>query len=151
MATKYKAENVAKYIIFLASQKDQEESREGVTNLKLQKVLYLTQAYYLAKVGRPLFCEKIEAWSYGPVIREVYNIYKSNASNPIIQENDQSDIVEEDKEIIKQVWGLFGGYSASKLVDIVHSHLPWRESIVSNDKIISHKSIKDYYAPLLNK
>ena len=47
----YKAENVADYLIFLASQEDQEKEREGITNLKLQKLLYFAQAYYLSKLN----------------------------------------------------------------------------------------------------
>ena len=149
----YKADNVAKYLIYLAS-KDyvgEDKEREGITNLKLQKILYFAQAYYLAKLGRPLFAEKIEAWAYGPVIPEVYRKFKHKGSDPIILTEDQSTITDEDKAILKRLWGTFGGYSASRLVDVVHSHSPWKKANASKDnKIISLKVIKEYYAPLLN-
>ena len=63
----YTAENVAKYVIYLASQAfvGDNKEREGITNLKLQKVLYFAQAYYLSKIGKPLFSDNIEAWEYG--------------------------------------------------------------------------------------
>ncbi|MDO8492735.1 MAG: DUF4065 domain-containing protein [bacterium] len=149
----YTAENVAKYLIYLASQGfvGDNKEREGITNLKLQKVLYFAQAYYLSKVGRPLFSDNIEAWAYGPVVPEVYHKFKSKGSNPIICEEDKSSLSNEDKEILKKVWGTFGGYSASKLVDIAHAHTPWKEASTSPSKVISHKAIKEYYAPLLNK
>lgn len=147
----YSATNVAKYLIFLASQENQEKEREGITNLKLQKVLYFAQAYYLAKLGKPIFGEKLEAWKYGPVVPEVYHKLKCNGSKPIILEEDKSTLAEEDKEILKKVWNTFGGYSANRLVDIVHAHTPWKEANASMDKVISHKAIKDYYSPLLNK
>lgn len=147
----YRAENVANYLIFLASQENQEKEREGITNLKLQKVLYFAQAYYLAKLGKPIFSEKLEAWEYGPVVPEVYRKLKRNGSKPIISEEDKSTLADEDKEILKKVWDSFGGYSASRLVDIVHAHTPWKEANASTDKVISHKAIKDYYSPLLNK
>ena len=147
----YKAENVASYLIFLASEENQEKEREGITNLKLQKVLYFAQAYYLAKLGKPLFAEKLEAWDYGPVVPEVYRKFKHNKSKPIIIEEDKSTLAEEDKEALKKVWDTFGGYSASRLVDIVHAHTPWKEANASADKVISNKAIKDYYTPLLNK
>jgi uncharacterized phage-associated protein len=147
----YKAEDVANYLIFLASQENQEKEREGITNLKLQKLLYLAQAYYLVKFNKPLFVENLEAWDYGPVVPEVYQKLKYNGSKTIIIEEDRSKISEDDKEILKKVWGSFGGYSASRLVDIVHSHTPWKEANTSVDKVISHKAIKDYYSPLLNK
>ena len=149
----YTAENVAKYFIYLASQAfvGDNKEREGITNLKLQKVLYFAQAYYLAKLGRALFSDKIEAWEYGPVIPNVYHTFKSKGSDPIINENDKSSIADEDKETLTKIWGTFGGYSASKLVDITHAHTPWQEANKSGSRIISHKSIKEYYAPLLNK
>ena len=149
----YKAENVAKYLIYLASQAfvGDNKEREGITNLKLQKVLYLAQAYYLSKLDRPLFVDDIEAWGYGPVIPVIYRKYKSYKSNPIICEEDKSILEKKDKENIKKIWDAFGGYSASRLVDIVHAHTPWKEASISTNKVISHKAIKDYYVPLLNK
>ena len=151
--TSYTAENVAKYLIYLASQASvgDNKEREGITNLKLQKVLYFAQAYYLSKIGKPLFSDNIEAWEYGPVIPDVYHKFKSKGSNPIICEEDKSSLSDDDKEILKKVWGTFGGYSASKLVDIAHAHTPWKEANKSASKVISHKAIKEYYAPLLNK
>lgn len=149
----YTADNVAKYLIYLASQKlvGDNQEREGITNLKLQKVLYFVQAYYLSKLGRPLFSDKIEAWEYGPVVPGVYRKYKTNKSNPIIDQEDRSSLSDEDKKVVEKVWDSFGGYSASRLVDIAHAHTPWREANKSTSKIISHKALKEYYAPLLNK
>jgi len=147
----YKAENVADYLIFLASRENQEKEREGITHLKLQKILYFAQAYYLAKLSKSLFAEKLEAWAYGPVVLAVYKKLKHNGNKAIIVTEDKSILAEEDKETLKKIWDSFGGYSASRLVDIVHAHAPWKEASASTDKIISHKAIKDYYSPLLNK
>jgi uncharacterized phage-associated protein len=149
----YSAENVAKYLVYLASRDlvGDNNEREGVTNLKLQKVLYFAQAYFLAKLGRPLFDDRIEAWKYGPVIPSVYRKYRENGSNPIILAEDKSTIEAEDKEVLNKIWNTFGEYSARKLVDITHAHTPWKEAYENADKVISHKSLKEYYEPLLNK
>lgn len=149
----YTADNVAKYLVYLASQDlvGDNKEREGITNLKLQKILYFAQAYFLAKLGRPLFSDHIEAWEYGPVVPSVYRKYRGNGSNPIISEEDKSSLDEEDKEVLQKIWSTFGGYSASRLVDISHAHTPWRNAHETPAKIISNKSLKDYYTPLLNK
>lgn len=149
----YTAENVAKYLIYLASQAfvGDNKEREGITNLKIQKVLYFAQAYYLSKIGKPLFSDKIKAWEYGPVVPEVYHKFKTKGSNPIICEEDKSSLSDEDKETLKKIWGTFGGYSTSRLVDIAHAHTPWKDAYQTPDKIISHKALKEYYDPLLNK
>lgn len=52
---------VARY--FLALQ--DEDAGEGISNLKLQKLLYYAQGIYLAMEGKSLFPERIEAWTYG--------------------------------------------------------------------------------------
>ncbi len=155
MATKhkkYKANNIAKYFIYLSSQDfvGDNKEREGITNLKLQKILYFAQAYYLAKMNKPLFNDKIEAWEYGPVIPVVYHKYKSYKSSPIFSEKDESSISKEDKIIIKKIWDTFGGYSASRLVDIVHAHTPWKDANILANKTIYQKVIKEYYTLLLN-
>lgn len=147
----YKAEDVANYLIFLASQKNQEKEREGITHLKLQKILYFAQVYYLVNFGRPIFSEKIEAWELGPVIPEVYRKFRRYGNKPIVVIEDKSALAEEDKEILERVWNTFGGYSASRLVNIVHAHTPWKKAFVSKNKIISCKALGDYYGSLLNK
>ena len=148
----YSASTVAKYLIYLASQKlvGDSQEREGITNLKLQKVLYFTQAYYLSKQNKPLFSDEIEAWEYGPVIPKVYKRYKENKSNPIINDEDKSSLSDKDKDVVKKVWDIFSGYSAGRLVDITHAHTPWKEAHKTKEKIISNKVLKEYYTPLLN-
>lgn len=149
----YPAKNVAKYLIYLGSKVvvGDNQEREGVTNLKLQKLLYFAQAYYLAKLGRPLFNDRIEAWEYGPVIPDVYHKYKSEGSAPIILEKDDSGLDGEDKKNLQTIWDTFGGYSAGRLVDISHAHTPWKEAYASSDNEITQKSLTEYYSLLLNK
>lgn len=57
------AAQVARYIIAL----DSERPEPDVTQLKLQKLLYLVQANYLAATGSRLFRATIEAFDNGPV------------------------------------------------------------------------------------
>lgn len=144
----YTAENVANYFIYLSSKiVGDNKEREGITNLKLQKILYFAQAYFVAKVGKTLFKEKIEAWEYGPVVPVVYHEYKKNGNRPIVLEHDISTIDAVDKKGLDIVWENFGGYSARRLVDMTHAHKPWKDA--SGE--ITLKSLADYYGPLLNK
>jgi uncharacterized phage-associated protein len=149
----YNAEQVARYFIYLATQKivGDNDEREGITNLKLQKILYLAQAYYLSKFNKPLFKDEIEAWAYGPVVPTVYHTYKKNKSNPIFRFENGEGISDEDKKILEEVWNAFGGYSAGRLVEVTHAHTPWQEAYKSEQKTISHEALTKYYAPLLKK
>src|ERR1700751_2133393 len=53
---------------------------EGIplTNLKLQKMVYLANGFYLALTDgeEPLLNERIETWPYGPVISNLYHSFK---------------------------------------------------------------------------
>ncbi|TPO06603.1 type II toxin-antitoxin system antitoxin SocA domain-containing protein [Mesorhizobium sp. B1-1-5] len=48
----------------------------GITNLEINKIIYFLHSIYLANFDRPLIDAKIEAWDYGPVIREIYSEFK---------------------------------------------------------------------------
>lgn len=149
----YSAEEVAKYFIYLASQpvSGGAKEREGLTNLKLQKILYFAQAYFLSKVGRPLFADPIEAWGYGPVVPTIYHHYKRKGSSPIFVDADTSAVSDADKEVLQKIWSTFGGYSANRLVDITHAHSPWKDAYASTSKVITNKALAEYYTPLLSK
>lgn len=55
-----------------------------LTNLQLQKALYVFAAEYMRLDNPyPYDEDEIMAWNYGPVIPEVYREYKSYESNPI--------------------------------------------------------------------
>ncbi len=59
-----KTEAVANY--FIAMGMYEEES--FMSNLRLNKLMYYTQAWSLVLLGRPLFEADFEAWDFGPVI-----------------------------------------------------------------------------------
>ena len=55
-----------------------------VTNLQIQKVLYLAHMIYMGRnEGQPLISEAFEAWDYGPVIPSLYHKAKIYGSSPI--------------------------------------------------------------------
>jgi uncharacterized phage-associated protein len=54
-----------------------------VTNLQLQKILYLSQMFYLGKTGERLADVSFEAWDYGPVAPDVYRQVRSFGASPI--------------------------------------------------------------------
>lgn len=147
----YVADDVANYFIYLSSRDfvGDNNEREGITNLKLQKILYLAQAYCLAKTSKRIFIDDIEAWNYGPVVPTIYHKYKKFKNKPIVLENDESVINSEDKELLNKIWSAFGGYSANRLVTIVHNHAPWKNAHARENKVISPAEIMEYYRPLL--
>ena len=118
--------DTAGYLIELAN----DTPEHDLTNLKLQKLLYYAQGKYLAQTGHPLFDEKIEAWKYGPVIPDVYHVFKSCGSFPVtvfdVDYNAMRPSAEEEA-FLKEIWESLGKkYSGSYLVQTTHAPgTPW--------------------------
>jgi uncharacterized phage-associated protein len=56
----------------------------SVSNLEVQKILYLAHMYYMGvHDGAPLVYEPFEAWNYGPVIPDLYHRMKTFGSGPV--------------------------------------------------------------------
>lgn len=72
------ANDVAKYIVLCEAN----EGR-GLTNLRLNAILFLVQSVYLYTYLKPCFNNKIYAWDAGPIIPDVYNRYKIYAGNKL--------------------------------------------------------------------
>ena len=73
--------DVANFFINLAN-----ETGSYISNLKLQKLVYYAQAWYLALYNDSLFPEDFQAWIHGPVIPVLYAKYKVFQWQPIILE-----------------------------------------------------------------
>lgn len=141
-------ENVTEY--------DDYEVYENLTHLKLQKLLYYAQGSFLAYANAPLFNDKIEAWTHGPVVREVYKEFKKYGRDDIIEDFDEEDLkkvkeIEEDEDasmILNLVYENFGGYTAWQLREMTHiQNGPWERTVSEKgmDKEISKDLMKDYF------
>lgn len=51
--------------------------------MKLQKLLYYAHAWWLAGTDEGLFPEDIEAWPWGPVVRDIYTQFSDFGHEPI--------------------------------------------------------------------
>ena len=60
-----------------------EKSQWTLTNLHMQKMVYLTHMFYMAEVGSPLVRGQFEAWEFGPVHPELYHALKKYGSSLI--------------------------------------------------------------------
>jgi uncharacterized phage-associated protein len=54
-----------------------------LSNLQLQKMLYLADMNYVGKTGGRLVSEDFEAWDYGPVLPSLYHQCKSFGSKAV--------------------------------------------------------------------
>lgn len=142
------AVDIADWFVARANREKEEDFGEGISNLKLQKILYFAQAASIVVEGHELFSDDIHAWDYGPVVNSVYHNFKSNVSTAIKKPKASNylDFDEATNTFLEEVWQLFGKYSAAKLVEMAHNHDPWKNTYDgTRHKVISKESMGTYY------
>jgi uncharacterized phage-associated protein len=99
----------------------------NLTNLKLQKLLYLLYTRYMFDVKAALFPNRFEAWQYGPVLTDIYDIFKIEGASPITElrpdANGKIYIVSEKEmfgDCFDRIWSNYARKSASYLVSLTH-------------------------------
>ena len=118
------AKDVAEFFVMKGIQ---DEEGAGISNLKLQKLLYYAKGFHLALFDQALFDEKLWAWTHGPVVPVMYHEYKTYGAGPIthLQYDPIAKFDEEQLELLNEVWSVFGQFSAWKLRDMSHNEKPW--------------------------
>jgi len=113
---------------FIANGANSEES--GISNLKLQKLVYYAQGFHLALFDAPLFDEDLEAWTHGPVAPSIYHQYKQHGSSPIPAPDYElnEEFSAEQLDFLSEVHDVFGQFSAWKLRNMTHDEPPWLEN-----------------------
>jgi uncharacterized phage-associated protein len=146
--------DVAYHLIRLAG--DGKES-DPLTNLRLQKLLYYVQGWAIAALGRPMFDQPIEAWTYGPVVRDLYNHFKEHGRDLISPEQvpTANGVGDEDRAFIESVWDSYKQYSATALVSMTHEEAPWQDARkgmddqTHSDREITPDSLQQWFAQKL--
>lgn len=122
-----------------------ERSKESITPLKLQKLLYYFHVWSL--IFLKLTIKKdFQAWVYGPVLPCVYDYYKDYGSKTIKSSNIISkDLISGDvKELVDAIYLSYGKYEAFFLKDLTHKEDPWNQARENlNEKDSSSAPIKN--------
>lgn len=92
-------------------------------HMKLQKLIFYAHAWWLAIKSVPLFDDDIEAWPWGPVVRNVYLEFADFGKRPIV------------------------GKKATKLERVNNSTIPFRLVVPA----VEDGSIKAYLRDLYTK
>lgn len=117
--------NLADYILFKYG---------PMSHLKLQKLVYYSEAYHLAYFQQSLITEDFEAWVHGPVCVELYHGLKGNSRlysdvgftgdyDPEILLQQQLSTGQID--VISEILSALSNWSGSELEASTHKELPW--------------------------
>jgi len=140
------AHDVAAYIL---------EKKGEMTAMKLQKLVYYSQAWSVVWDERPLFHERIEAWANGPVVRALYETHRGEFIVASWPKGDPGALGEEARATVDGVLDFYGDKSPQWLSDLTHMEDPWNEARRGlqpgerGDREITLASLDEYYGGLL--
>ncbi|WP_315719910.1 MULTISPECIES: Panacea domain-containing protein [unclassified Bradyrhizobium] len=110
----------------------------AISNLKLQKLIFLCHALLLVERNRDLFRGDFVAWKFGPVHPDVYDAFKhfrerpidrlAMRVNPVTEEQAEiPPITDLDvRDVVNKVVAFYGSWTAAKLVTLTHAEGgPW--------------------------
>jgi uncharacterized phage-associated protein len=143
--------DIAGYFIQRANQ-----TGSGISNLKLQKLVYYAQAWHLAIHETPLFEEDFQAWIHGPVVPALYQKYRGFSWQPI-REDDSPALLKEISSFLDEVAEEYFACDTYELEQMTHVEAPWnwaRGDIpqdMPSDAIIKKEWMKEYYGARVEK
>lgn len=142
------ANQVADFLIFLRNNDLENGEKYSLTNLKLQKLLYFSHAFFSVAndQNEGLIDENFQAWRYGPVIPEVYYRFNSFGQSDITLDSDLefNELTQVQRDVISNVWVSLRDTDAFDLVEISHApNSPWarvfaegRNNVINQEDII---------------
>lgn len=138
--------DVAEYIL----------KKQGCTTaMKLQKLVYYTQAWSLVWDEKPLFRNKIEAWANGPVVSALYAQHRGKFS--VCRgdfRGDPKKLNDAQRATVNAVLKHYGHRTSQWLSDLTHAEDPWKQArhgLEPGDRgsaEIIHAAMHEYYDSL---
>ncbi len=132
--------DVAQYIL---------DQRGPMTAMKLQKLVYYSQAWSIVWDDDQLFPEAIEAWRNGPVVRELFYQHQGQFRVSAIPDGQSGALNGTHRETVDAVLSFYGDKSAQWLSDLTHMEDPWKNAWANGaNATISLEDIAEYYSSL---
>jgi uncharacterized phage-associated protein len=125
-----------------------------MTAMKLQKLVYYSQAWSLVWDERPMFRDRIEAWANGPVVPLLYQHHRGQFNVRSWSPGSPAALSRDAMDTIDAVLDFYGSKTSQWLSDLTHSERPWREArgtLAPGERgshVISIGSMHEYYSGL---
>lgn len=127
---------------------------DNLSTMKLQKLVFYSQALSLVKTGSPLFPESIQAWANGPVVPKLFHEHRGRfvLQRGYFGEEGLDCIDETSASIIREVLNVLGSLNGAQLSELTHKEDPWLSARAGlapaerGDREISQQSILEYYS-----
>lgn len=134
------ARDVAQYIL---------DQRGPLTTMKLQKLVYYSQAWSVVWDDDVIFSEPIEAWKNGPVVRDLWEAMRGSFRVSHAPGGVAANLTDEQKATVDQVLDFYGDRDAQWLSDLTHMEDPWRNAYaLGQNTEITPEALSEYYSSL---
>lgn len=138
--------------------------KTDLTMLKLQKLLYYAQAWYLVNNNNRLFDGPFQAWVHGPVNRDVFDRFKDThylytVAKPCDKQATYKteNISEEDRRYLDDFLEVYGSSTGTDLERQSHFERPWLEArgnigpLDACTNEINEEIMREFYSSLLRQ
>ncbi|XZN98931.1 MAG: Panacea domain-containing protein [Microcoleus sp.] len=143
-----RAVDVAKYILTKTGE---------MTAMKLQKLVYYSQAWSLVWDESPLFEEDIQAWANGPVVQVLYSDHRGQFKvneDTFAGDGNVDALTPNQQDSIDKVLEALQDKSGQWLSELTHMESPWKDArgdlkpTERGDNVIPLAAIHEYYSSL---
>ncbi len=141
-----------------------QEEFETIDPMRLQKIAYIAHGWHLALYDQPLIDDRIEAWTFGPVIPRIYHAFKKYGGDLIrgvvwsrgrIERIPRQD--ERAHALLRRISRSYRDFDSIQLSVATHQEgTPWKKARDgvprhARDVPIPDDLIKKYYRELADK
>ena len=142
-----RAVDVARYILTKTGE---------MTAMKLQKLVYYSQAWSLVWDESPLFEDDILAWAYGPVVPVLYGYHKGQfkVDEDTFADGNVDALTANQKDSVEKVLEVLKDKSGQWLSELTHMESPWKDARGDHkptekcNNVISLAAMHEYYSSL---
>ena len=96
----------------------------NMDQMKMHKMMYLSQRESLMITNNNLFDDSFEAWKFGPVLRSVRNEYKNGDMFASVDES----LSESEQKLLDSVFERYDSFSAWDLSSLSHDEFSWKQA-----------------------
>lgn len=116
-------EDVVKIASYIAHRYQQEYGNR-IDEMKLHKLLYFTQREALIQTGAPLFEASFYGWMYGPVLKEIRDLYRTN----MLEDLPSEAVVRQYQSVFDKIFSQYAVKDSLSLSRLSHGELSWQNS-----------------------
>lgn len=127
-----------------------------MSTMKLQKLVYYSQAWHLVWAEERLFPETIEAWANGPVVYDLFRSHRGlfTVDQSSVKRGDGEALTPTERGTVDAVVDNYARLTGRQLSALTHNEDPWRiareglDATARSNKAIDPEVMAEYYGAL---